>query len=89
VTTISPHRAGDRNKRRDVVFERLREADGVTYDSLCNEVATAFPERTRFAGPVRAVREVRALLFQGYATTESDESVWLTPQGWKRVEAGL
>lgn len=88
MTTISPCSADGRNKRRDYLFERLREADGPIYDDLVREVVEAFPEPRRYAASVRAVRTVRAVLFEGYATTEADESVWLTAHGWQRVEAG-
>ncbi len=71
--------------RREFVLARLREADGPAYDQLVREVAEAFPDRNRYQASIRAVRAVRRLLFEGFAATESDESVWLTPDGWRRA----
>jgi len=78
-----PKPQGKRGYRmRKWILNRLREADGVTYDKLCHETYTAFPHRTQWFASVRAVRAVREVLWLGYAVTNPDESVWLTPAGW-------
>jgi hypothetical protein len=71
--------------RREYVLARLREADGITYDQLCGEVVAAFPEDRGWLASVRAVRAARKLLFEGFATTEPDETIWLTADGWQRA----
>lgn len=40
----------------------------------------------KYAAKKEGVRAVRGLLWKEFATTESDESVWLTPLGWKAAE---
>jgi hypothetical protein len=40
----------------------------------------------RWVAKYEGVRVVRDLLWDKLATTESDESVWLTPMGWKAAE---
>jgi len=69
--------------RRDYLLRRLREADGPGYDTLCAEVAGKFPEKTRCWTTVRAVRAVRALMWDQVATVDSDVGVWLLAAGWQ------
>lgn len=69
-------------ERRCWLLRRLQAADGPSYDDLVREVIAAFPERERYWTSVRAVRSVRRLAFDGFITTESDESMWLTAAGW-------
>jgi hypothetical protein len=73
-------------QRRNWVLDRLKEADGPAYDQLVGEVVAAFPEATRFLAAMRAVRAVRDLMWFGQITTESDESMWLSPAGWNAVQ---
>jgi hypothetical protein len=72
-----------RHLRRDFLLARLREADGISYDELCRAVAEAIPSHSHWAASARGVKVVRMLLWDGLATTEPDESVWLTPKGWQ------
>lgn len=85
MTRYSERRSQPGNPRRTFVLARLRGADGPAYDELVREVIEAFPEEKRAWASILAVRSVRKLLFEGYAATEPDESVWLTPEGWQRA----
>jgi hypothetical protein len=78
-----PSRAVSRHQlRQEFLLERLRQADGITYDDLCREIVEAFPDHKRWRASARGVREVRWLLWSGLAVTEPDESIWMTPAGW-------
>ena len=75
-------------RRRAWLLERLSAADGISYDELCRELCTEFPQAgKRHLATVCAVRSVRDLLFDELAVTESDESMWLSPSGWAVLEA--
>jgi hypothetical protein len=90
-------KAGNKEARRANehgrwVLLRLAEEDGPAYDELVREVIKAFfdPART---GPhdyihdgKRAVRAIRGLMWYRLVTTHSDESMWLTPEGWRELE---
>ena len=80
-----PAKQPERHLRHEFRLARLRQADGPGYDELCREVVAAFPERNPYVASIRGVRAVRRVLFEGYATTEPDETVWLTPAGWQGV----
>lgn len=80
-TGPKPRRADSR--RRDYLLKRLREADGPTYDTLCAEVAEAFPAKTPWWAGVQAVRAVRDLLWDELATVDADGSIWLLAAGWQ------
>ena len=69
--------------RRAWLLTRLTEANGPGYDDLVRQVIEQFPEPEHYWSSVRAVRSIRGLLFDGFLTTESDESIWLSPEGWK------
>ena len=77
---------GRDRQRRAFALARLAEADGIIYGDLCRAVVDAFPGNTWWWGSAHAVRAVRDLLFTGLATTEPDESCWLTPAGWAAAE---
>lgn len=74
-------------RRRAWLLERLSAADGISYDELVHELFTEFPQAgKRHLATVCAVRSVRDLLFDELAVTESDQSIWLTPEGWRVLE---
>jgi hypothetical protein len=85
-------KAPKHSKRRAWLLARLAEADGPTYDDLCCAIVERFrivhdkPNVARFLASARGVRAVRSLLWDELATTESDQSVWLTPARWTAVE---
>jgi len=70
------------DRREAWLIWRLGEADGPAYDELVGELAQEFPHDNRHISGIRAVRTVRWTLWSKLATTEPDESVWLTPAGW-------
>jgi hypothetical protein len=75
-------------RRKAWLLERLAAADGVTYDELCRGVIGEFPQDgRRQLASVCGVRAVRDLLWDELATTEPDESVWLTASGWAELES--
>jgi hypothetical protein len=88
MTVIIPDRAPPSKapvNRREWLLLRLAEADGPAYDLLCGAVVEAFPEDSSWLAAARGVRALRKLLWEGFATTEPDESVWLTSRGWQRA----
>jgi hypothetical protein len=84
--TATVPRPGARGRRKHLLV-RLREADGPHYDTLCAEVAEAFPARTRWWASVQAVRAVRELLWDELATVDADGAIWLLPAGWQAAGA--
>jgi hypothetical protein len=70
-------------RRRAWLLERLREADGPTYETLCAEVAEAFPAKRQYWASVQAVRAVRAVLWDELGTVDDAGAIWLLPSGWQ------
>jgi hypothetical protein len=63
------------------VRERLAEADGPSYETLCAEAAAKF-------GSLTGVRAIRRQMWKGRVISESDQTVWLTPAGWEKLTDG-
>jgi len=91
----SEHRAHLKRKaeaRRAWVMARLRTADGPAYDELVKEAVAVFSEPPccddQLCAAIRAVSAIRGALWDGTATTEADESIWLTPAGWAATATG-
>lgn len=85
----SPQYRSAAARRRSWLLERLADADGITYDALVGETVAEFPAKSHYLTRVRAVRAVRDLLFDELATTEPDESIYLTPAGWRALESAM
>ena len=79
--------------RRRWLLARLAEADGVSYNELCRSVVEELlaregkPRSRAYVAANRGVRAVRALLWDGLASTEADESVWFSRAGWDALAA--
>jgi hypothetical protein len=54
---------------------------------MVGETVAEFPAKSHYLTRVRAVRAVRDLLWDELAVTEPDESIYLTPAGWRALEA--
>ncbi len=72
-----------RLKLRKFILKRLRESDGITYDQLCHDTAARVRHPNKYYRSQNGVKEVRKVLWDRLAVTEPDESVWLTPAGWR------
>ncbi len=71
-------------RRRTFVLGVLADSNPV-YGDLVRAVIEAFPERTEYHRKVKAVRAVRAVLWDELAVCDTDETLWLTPAGWTKV----
>lgn len=84
ITTAAPTGTLQRSaRRREHLLKRLREADGPHYDTLCAELADAFPARNPWWAGAQAVRAVRDALWDELATVDENGSLWLLPAGWQ------
>lgn len=74
-----------RNQRRlrKFVLNRLREAEGIGYDKLCRETVAAVRQANRYYKSSQGVKAVQQVIGDRLAVIEQDETVWLTPAGWR------
>ena len=70
-----------------------RSGNGVSYNdcagrwSRSSSAREGKPRSRAYVAANRGVRAVRALLWDGLASTEADESVWFSRAGWDALAA--